>query len=118
MGFSKSILAQGGTPNALDVFVFPRLSVARGLPMTSFLLHVGPGECGSCPFPRCGGPVCLRRLRAAHATDDMLALRQAAEDGVGVVQLADYVVMDRVASSFRIFVPAGLLPLIFASRKR
>jgi DNA-binding transcriptional LysR family regulator len=58
-----------------------------------------------------------------YATDDMYALRQAAEDGIGIAQLADYVVMDQVASGALEIIlpdwtlPSGVVHAVFPSRR-
>jgi DNA-binding transcriptional LysR family regulator len=58
-----------------------------------------------------------------YATDDMYALRQAAEDGVGIAQLADYVVMDQIAArALEIILPdwtlpSGIVHSVFPSRR-
>jgi DNA-binding transcriptional LysR family regulator len=58
-----------------------------------------------------------------YATDDMYALRQAAEDGIGIAQLADYVVMDQVASGALEIIlpdwtlPSGIVHAVFPSRR-
>jgi DNA-binding transcriptional LysR family regulator len=58
-----------------------------------------------------------------YATDDMYALRQAAGDGIGIAQLADYVVMDQIASgALEIILPDWTLPngivhAVFPSRR-
>jgi len=58
-----------------------------------------------------------------YAADDMYALRQAAEDGVGIAQLADYVVMDQIASGALEIIlpdwtlPSGIVHAVFPSRR-
>lgn len=53
----------------------------------------------------------------------MDALRQAAEDGVGIAQLADYLVMDKVASGTLEIIlpdwtlPSGIVHAVFPSRR-
>ena len=53
----------------------------------------------------------------------MYALRQAAEDGVGIAQLADYVVMDQIASGALEIIlpdwtlPSGIVHAVFPSRR-
>jgi len=58
-----------------------------------------------------------------YATDDMYALRQAAEAGIGIAQLADYVVMDQIASGGLEVIlpnwtlPSGIVHAVFPSRR-
>jgi DNA-binding transcriptional LysR family regulator len=58
-----------------------------------------------------------------YAADDMFALRQAALDGIGVVQLPDYLVAEQVGSgSLEVVLPKWMLPVgvihaVFASRR-
>ena len=58
-----------------------------------------------------------------YAADDMYALRQAAEDGIGIAQLADYVVMDQIASGALEIIlpdwtlPSGIVHAVFPSRR-
>jgi DNA-binding transcriptional LysR family regulator len=53
----------------------------------------------------------------------MYALRQAAEDGIGIAQLADYVVMDQIASGALEIIlpewtlPSGIVHAVFPSRR-
>src|SRR5271167_4664919 len=48
--------------------------------------------------------VCVS-FQPRYAADDMFALRQAADDGIGIAQLADYVVMDQIASGALEIIP-------------
>jgi DNA-binding transcriptional LysR family regulator len=58
-----------------------------------------------------------------YATDDMYAMRQAAEDGIGIAQLADYVVMDQIAAGALEIIlpdwtlPSGIVHAVFPSRR-
>jgi DNA-binding transcriptional LysR family regulator len=53
----------------------------------------------------------------------MYALRQAAEAGIGIAQLADYVVMDQIASGGLEIIlpdwtlPSGIVHAVFPSRR-
>lgn len=57
-----------------------------------------------------------------YAADDMYALRQAA-DGIGIAQLAYYVVMDQIASGALDIIlpdwtlPSGIVHAVFPSRR-
>ena len=71
------------------------LGVAPSPRAGSHPLHA---EDTSWEFRDAGGRPRQRPFEPRYTTDDMDALRQAAEDGVGIVQLADYLVMDQIAS--------------------
>jgi DNA-binding transcriptional LysR family regulator len=58
-----------------------------------------------------------------YSTDDMYALRQAAEDGVGIAQLPDYLAIEQVNSGRLEIVlpewrlPSGIVHAVFPSRR-
>jgi DNA-binding transcriptional LysR family regulator len=69
------------------------------------------------------GDVVNIEFEPRYAADDMFALRQAALDGIGVVQLPDYLVVEQVRSgSLEVLLPNWMLPVgvihaVFASRR-
>jgi DNA-binding transcriptional LysR family regulator len=74
-------------------------------------------------FQNAAGHLVSVAFEPRYATDDMYALRQAAEDGIGIAQLADYVVMDQVASGALEIIlpdwtlPSGIVHAVFPSRR-
>jgi DNA-binding transcriptional LysR family regulator len=84
-----------GSPAMLDQFGRPgtpaELSRLPGLD----LLRSPPKHVWE--FRNAAGHLVSAAFEPRYAADDMYALRQAAEDGIGIAQLADYVVMDQIA---------------------
>jgi DNA-binding transcriptional LysR family regulator len=74
-------------------------------------------------FPDAAGHLVSVAFEPRYATDDMYALRQAAEDGVGIAQLAEYLVMDQIASGALEIIlpdwtlPSGIVHAVFPSRR-
>ncbi|MGO4676784.1 LysR substrate-binding domain-containing protein [Bosea sp. 2YAB26] len=109
---SPALLDRFGRPETpTQLSRLPGLDLIRSPPRHAWELRNAAGEPVSIAFePR-------------YATDDMDALRQAAEDGVGIAQLADYLVMDKVASSALEIIlpdwtlPSGIVHAVFPSRR-
>jgi DNA-binding transcriptional LysR family regulator len=109
---SPALLDRLGRPESpSNAAHFPGLDLIRSTAKHVWEFRDAGGVLSSIPFePR-------------FTADDMQALRQAAEDGVGVVQLPDYLVEDRIASgSLEIVLPEWTLPVgivhaVFPSRR-
>lgn len=109
---SPALLDRFGRPETpTQLSRLPGLDLIRSPPRHAWELRNAAGEPVSIAFePR-------------YATDDMDALRQAAEDGVGIAQLADYLVMDKVASGTLEIIlpdwtlPSGIVHAVFPSRR-
>ncbi len=109
---SPAVLDRFGRPDTpAQLSRLPGLDLIRSIPKHAWELRSAAGEPVSIAFePR-------------YTTDDMDALRQAAEDGVGIAQLADYLVMDYVASGALEIIlpdwtlPSGIVHAVFPSRR-
>jgi DNA-binding transcriptional LysR family regulator len=107
---SPALLDRFGRPETpTQLSRLPGLDLIRSPPRHAWELRNAAGEPVSIAFePR-------------YATDDMDALRQAAEDGIA--QLADYLVMDKVASGTLEIIlpdwtlPSGIVHAVFPSRR-
>jgi DNA-binding transcriptional LysR family regulator len=94
-----------------DLTRLPGIDMIRSTPKHTWTLQDAAGDVVDIGFePR-------------YAADDMFALRQAALDGIGVVQLPDYIVAEQVGSgSLEVVLPKCMLPVgvihaVFASRR-
>ncbi|HEV7717994.1 MAG TPA: LysR substrate-binding domain-containing protein [Arsenicitalea sp.] len=109
---SPALLDQLGRPGSpAELSRLPGLDLIRSSPRHAWELQDAAGQVVSIMFePR-------------YATDDMYALRQAAEDGVGIAQVADYVVMDQIAAGALEVIlpdwtlPSGIVHAVFPSRR-
>jgi DNA-binding transcriptional LysR family regulator len=109
---SAALLDQLGRPGTpAELSRLPGLDLLRAPPKHVWELRDAAGHLVSVAFePR-------------YAADDMYALRQAAEDGIGIAQLADYLVMDQIASGALEIIlpdwtlPSGIVHAVFPSRR-
>jgi DNA-binding transcriptional LysR family regulator len=109
---SPALLDQFGRPGTpAELRRLPGLDLIRSPPKHAWALRDSAGRLASIVFePR-------------YVTDDMYALRQAAEDSAGIGQLADDVVKDQIASgALEIILPSWTLPsgivhAVFPSRR-
>jgi DNA-binding transcriptional LysR family regulator len=109
---SPALLDQFGRPGTpAELSRLPGLDLLRSPPKHAWEFRDAAGHLVNVAFePR-------------YAADDMYALRQAAEDGIGITQLADYVVMDQIASGALEIIlpdwtlPSGIVHAVFPSRR-
>jgi DNA-binding transcriptional LysR family regulator len=109
---SPALLDQIGRPGTpAELSRLPGLDLLRSPPKHAWEFRDAAGNLVSVAFePR-------------YAADDMYALRQAAEAGTGIVQLADYVVVDQIASGALEIIlpdwtlPSGIVHAVFPSRR-
>lgn len=109
---SPTLLSRFGSPSAPDQLSgLPGMDLVRSASRHAWELQDQGGSQTSVSFePR-------------YVADDMYALRQAAIDGVGVVQLADYLVADQIASGELVAVlpgwhlKSGIVHAVFPSRR-
>jgi DNA-binding transcriptional LysR family regulator len=109
---SPALLDQLGRPGTpAELSRLPGLDLLRSPPKHAWEFRDAAGHLVSVAFePR-------------YAADDMYALRQAAEDGIGIAQLADYVVMDQITSGALEIIlpdwtlPSGIVHAVFPSRR-
>lgn len=109
---SPALLDRLGRPDSpSELARLPGMDLVRSPPRHAWELVDGSGKPSLVSFdPR-------------YVADDMYALRQAAEDGVGIVQLADYIVSARIAAgALEAILPAWTLPsgvihAVFPSRR-
>lgn len=109
---SPALLDQFGRPGTpAELSRLPGLDLLRSPPKNAWEFRDAAGHLVSVAFePR-------------YAADDMYALRQAAEDGIGIAQLADYVVMDHIASGALEIIlpdwtlPSGIVHAVFPTRR-
>jgi DNA-binding transcriptional LysR family regulator len=109
---SPALLEQLGRPaTPAELSRLPGLDLMRTSPRHTWEFRNAAGHLASVAFePR-------------YAADDMYALRRAAEDGIGIAQFADYVVMDQIASGALEIIlpdwtlPSGIVYAVFPSRR-
>jgi DNA-binding transcriptional LysR family regulator len=109
---SPALLDQLGRPGTpAELSRLPGLDLLRSPPKHAW------------DFPHAAGHLVSVAFEPRYATDDMYALRQAAEDGIGIAQLADYVVMDQIGSGALEIIlpdwtlPSGIVHAVFPSRR-